>query len=55
MNELPLSQCSKCGSEVHPDDINWDMRYNHIDCFKVFLLGMVAGGLLSSLILWIRL
>ena len=38
--EVPLSQCDKCGSEVPPDAINWDMRYT----FKDTITSMFVGG-----------
>ena len=52
--EVPLSQCDKCGSEVPPDHIDWDKQYNHIDCFKVFVFGIIVGGFASSFIMWLR-
>ena len=55
MNEVPLSQCDKCGSEVPPEDIDWDMLYTAGDCFRVFLLGLALGGVFSAVVLWFRL
>lgn len=55
MNEVPLSQCSKCDSEVPHDQIKWDMRYSHIDLGKALLFGIVIGGFLRLFFTWLML
>lgn len=52
MNKAPLSQCDKCGSEVPPDQITKEDPWYE---FKILFLGVIIGGLLSRLFLWIQL
>jgi hypothetical protein len=53
--ELSLSQCSKCGSEVPSDQIDWNMQFTAVDCSKALVLGILIGIALESLFIWIRL
>jgi len=53
MNEVPLAQCNVCGAERHPNEIDWDIRYTLTDVGKVFLVGIVLGGFIRQLFMWI--
>ena len=41
--EGPLSQCDKCGSEVAPEDIDWDMRYSVQHIYRAVAYGILIG------------
>ena len=43
-NEVPLSQCPVCGSEVPPEDIDLP------NCILPFIKGVVVGILLTGIV-----
>ena len=51
MNEVPLMQCDKCGSEVPPDQIKEDDPWYEL---KIFGIGIIVGGFLHQLFMWLQ-
>jgi len=51
MNEVPLSQCDKCGSEVPPDQIEQGDPWYEL---KILLIGVILGGFLRQLFTWLQ-
>lgn len=51
INEVPLAQCDKCGSEVPPDQITEGDPFYEV---KIFVVGLICGGFLRLLFTWLQ-
>ena len=55
MNEVPLSQCPLCGEETDPDAVDSGIDKQFKTEMKILLVGVILGGFLRQLFMWIQL
>ena len=52
-NEMVMSQCDKCGSEVPHDEIDWEMYYKLKHILLSFAFGIGTGIAGALLVVWL--